>query len=165
MSIPGPLTGGPQCRMSILRNDNVPCRYFCNYHVDFRIGKCRLSNLGKALDMSLIFFPMLIGSMSHVNFKKWLCGPVAFKGQGPLYQCTAEGFEHSGPTCTVGYSWHLVNVSPTIVLGWGRIGSSWREPGRLPWRLLHGVCLVLGAPGWLRIVFESSGRGTDKISY
>ena len=33
----GPLTGGPQCRMSILRNDNVPCHYLCNYPVDFKI--------------------------------------------------------------------------------------------------------------------------------
>ena len=24
----GPLIGGPQCRLSILRVDNVPCRYF-----------------------------------------------------------------------------------------------------------------------------------------
>ena len=41
----GPLMGGggPQCRMSILRNGNVACL-------------CRL------------FF-----SMSHVKFKKWLC--------------------------------------------------------------------------------------------
>ena len=33
--------------------------------------------------MSLIFFPMSIGSMSHVDFKKWLCRPVKFKGQWP----------------------------------------------------------------------------------
>ena len=24
----GPLMGGPQCHLSILRNGNVPCRYF-----------------------------------------------------------------------------------------------------------------------------------------
>ena len=33
--------------------------------------------------MSLIFFPMSKGSMSHVDFKKWPCRPVEFKGQGP----------------------------------------------------------------------------------
>ena len=33
--------------------------------------------------MSLIFFPMSIGFMSHVDFKKWPCRPVNFKGQGP----------------------------------------------------------------------------------
>ena len=39
--------GGPQCRLSILRNDNVPCRYFLNVPVDFKIVQCRLSNLRK----------------------------------------------------------------------------------------------------------------------
>ena len=33
----GPLTGGPQCRVSNLRNGNVPCRYLCISHVDFKI--------------------------------------------------------------------------------------------------------------------------------
>ena len=33
--------------------------------------------------MSLINVPMSIGSMSHVDFKKGLCRPVEFKGQGP----------------------------------------------------------------------------------
>ena len=28
-------------------------------------------------------FLMSIGSMSHVDFKKMLCRPVGFKGQGP----------------------------------------------------------------------------------
>ena len=36
----GALDGGLQCRMSILRNANVPCRYFCNFPVDFKITKC-----------------------------------------------------------------------------------------------------------------------------
>ena len=36
--------GGPQCCMSILRNDNVQCRYFSNFIVDFEIAKFRLSN-------------------------------------------------------------------------------------------------------------------------
>ena len=39
--------GGPQCRLSILGNDNVPCRYFLNVPVDFKIVQCRLSNLRK----------------------------------------------------------------------------------------------------------------------
>ena len=30
--------------------------------------------------MSLIFFPMSIGFMSRVDFKKWLCRPVDFYG-------------------------------------------------------------------------------------
>ena len=36
-----------QCRLSILRNDNVPCRYFSNAPVDFKVVQCRLSNLRK----------------------------------------------------------------------------------------------------------------------
>ena len=35
--------------------------------------------------MSLIFFPMSIGFMSHVDLKKCQCRPVEFKGQGPHY--------------------------------------------------------------------------------
>ena len=31
--------------------------------------------------MSLIVLSMSIGSMSHVDFKKWPCHPVEFKGQ------------------------------------------------------------------------------------
>ena len=38
--------------------------------------------------MSLKSFPMSIGSMSHVDFKKWPCRPVESKGQGPAdYWC------------------------------------------------------------------------------
>ena len=37
--------GGPQCRLLILRNDNVPCRYFSNVPVDLRIAQCHLSIL------------------------------------------------------------------------------------------------------------------------
>ena len=33
--------------------------------------------------MSLVFFPMSIGFMSHVNFKKRPWRPVKFKGQEP----------------------------------------------------------------------------------
>ena len=33
----GPLKGGPQCGLSILRNDNVPCHYFSNVPVDFKV--------------------------------------------------------------------------------------------------------------------------------
>ena len=35
--------------------------------------------------MSLIFFPVSIGFMSHVDFKKRQCRPVEFKGQGPHF--------------------------------------------------------------------------------
>ena len=46
----GALDGGPQCRLSIPRNGNVPCRYFINFPVYF------LNSL-----------------MSPVDFKKWQC--------------------------------------------------------------------------------------------
>ena len=32
----GALDGGPQCRMSNLRNGHVNCHYFSNVHVDFK---------------------------------------------------------------------------------------------------------------------------------
>ena len=37
--------GAPQCCMSILRNGL--CLYISNFHVDLKIAKCCLSNLGK----------------------------------------------------------------------------------------------------------------------
>ena len=65
-----PLMGGPQCRLSILRNGNVPCRYFLNVPVYFKKSP-----------------------MSPVDFKKCQCPlslilkiPCRFKdskGQGP----------------------------------------------------------------------------------
>ena len=35
--------------------------------------------------MSLILFPMSKGFMSHVDFRKWPCYPIGFKGQEPNY--------------------------------------------------------------------------------
>ena len=48
--------------------------------------------------MSLTFFPMSIGFMSHVNFKKWLCRLIDFKGQGPLVW-VSEHFQHICQFC------------------------------------------------------------------
>ena len=45
----GPLAGGPQCRMSNLRNDYVNCHYSSNFHVDFKMVSCRMSNLMNGL--------------------------------------------------------------------------------------------------------------------
>ena len=103
----GPSTGDPQCRMSILRNGNVPCRYFCNFHVDFRTSPVEF----KDRPMSLIFFPMSLGSMSHVDFKKWQCRPVDFKGQG-LPPCRPSPIgRHSpspAPSCLFIRDWSLI---------------------------------------------------------
>ena len=42
---------------------------------NLRNGSCRVTYI----------FPMLIGFMSYVVFKKWPCHPVEFKGQGPHF--------------------------------------------------------------------------------
>ena len=70
----GPLTGGPQCHMSILRNGNVPCSYIHNFHVDFKIAKCRLSILRKGLCHD---------GNTFYSIEKCPCRPADFKGQGP----------------------------------------------------------------------------------
>ena len=79
----GPLTGGPQCRMSILRNGHVPCHYFYNFHVEFEMVPCHMSILRNTHVVSSIFVLVSLCSMSHVNFKKWTCRPVEFRGQEP----------------------------------------------------------------------------------
>ena len=57
----GPLTGGPQCRMSNLRNVNVPCHYLWIIHVVFKNSLMSHVKFKKmAHVMSLIFY-------SHVN--------------------------------------------------------------------------------------------------
>ena len=38
----GPLTGGPQCRMSNLINPHVPCHFCCCFHVHLKIVPCRM---------------------------------------------------------------------------------------------------------------------------
>ena len=68
--------------MSILRNDKVPCHYFCNVHVHFKQVPSRMSNLGNNFVMSFIFIRLAVGSV-NVDFKKWSCCHVGFKGQEP----------------------------------------------------------------------------------
>ena len=41
----GFLDGGPQCRMSDLRNPHVPCHYICYFHVDLKMSPCHMSIL------------------------------------------------------------------------------------------------------------------------
>ena len=69
--------------MSILRNGNVPCRYLCNFHVDFRIAKCHLSNLKKGPCHVTDIFSHVVRLQDDVDFKKCQCRPVGFKGRGP----------------------------------------------------------------------------------
>ena len=57
-----------QCRMSILRNGNVPCCYFSNVPVEFKVVQCRLSNLGKrcvALSILRVKGPAQIIEVTH----------------------------------------------------------------------------------------------------
>ena len=69
--------------MSNVRNGYVNCHYLSNFHVDFKMLSCRMSNLRKGLRHVENIFFMSIDSMSHVDCKKWPCRPVNFKGQGP----------------------------------------------------------------------------------
>ena len=48
---------------------------------NLRNGPCHVTNI----------FPMSIGFMSHVDFKKGSCRPVEFKGQGPPSWPAGEG--------------------------------------------------------------------------
>ena len=75
--------GGPQCRLLILRNANVPCHYFCNFHVDVTKTKCCLSNLRKGPCHVTDIFSQVDMLHVSVSFKKWLCRHVDFKGHGP----------------------------------------------------------------------------------
>ena len=83
----GPLMGGPQCRLSIFKNGNVPCCYFRNFPVDFKNSVMSPVDFEKwQRPLSVIFkcsCQFYGASMSPVDFKKWLCHPVKFKGQGP----------------------------------------------------------------------------------
>ena len=49
----GALDGGPQCRLSILRNGNVPCCYFLSFAVGFKMPKRRLSIFGKTFSFPI----------------------------------------------------------------------------------------------------------------
>ena len=60
--------GGPQCRMSNLRNGYVNCHYFSNFHIDFKMVPCQIRIKEMAHVMSIISFLMSI-TMSHVGFK------------------------------------------------------------------------------------------------
>ena len=57
--------------------------------------------------MSLICFPMSIGLMSHVDFKKRQCRPVEFKGQEPF----SDMFNILPPTELADSRWPMVHQS------------------------------------------------------
>ena len=63
----------------------TPVTIFCKCPLGFYIKKpnveCRIEEM--FYDVSLSFFPVLVGFLSHIVFKKWSCRPVKFKGPGP----------------------------------------------------------------------------------
>ena len=83
--------------------------------------------------MSLIIFPMSIGSMSHVDLKKWPCRPVKFKGQEPYSNLSdlASGAEYACTMWALGldtdnYSYHTCQQVLTLkpIFHW-KLGSRW----------------------------------------
>ena len=108
----GPLMGSPHCRLLILRNGNVLCHFFQNFavdlkkspmspvdfekwqcslslfskvRVDFEIVQCRLSILRNGNVPCRYFRNFTVNfAMWPVGFKKRLCRPVKFRGQGYL---------------------------------------------------------------------------------
>ena len=76
----GPLTGVP-CRMSHFRNANLPC----HINSDFA---CRLYDAFMAqveFKLHIVSVALFVGSLSnksYIDFKKWSCLRVEFKGQG-----------------------------------------------------------------------------------
>ena len=63
--------------------------------------------------MSIIFLLMSIGSMSHVDFKKWPCHPVDFRGLVPSWRGREEvGGGEGGRGDTAGVSaWVYYHIS------------------------------------------------------
>ena len=61
-----------------------PLSIFCTFCVDFKTVKCCLLNIRKDSSHDGNIFLMSISAIFHVDFKKWLCRPVKFKGQESL---------------------------------------------------------------------------------
>ena len=53
-------------------------------HVAPKMLSCRMSNFRNAPCHVTIFIAMSLSPMSHVDFKKWPCRRVEFRGQGPF---------------------------------------------------------------------------------
>ena len=67
----GPLKEGPQCCMSVLRSGHVPCHYFCNIHVNFKMIPYPMLILRNTLCCVPYFSPDI--ARLHVDFKKLQC--------------------------------------------------------------------------------------------
>ena len=105
--------GGPQCRVSILRNSNVACLcllFSPMSRVEFKERLC---------PMSLKFHTpcrMSLSHMSHVEFKKSPCRHVDFRGQGPYK--TAVRYYHNTAIHHVQQYWIvLLHISSLMKFG------------------------------------------------
>ena len=75
----GPLMGGPQCHLSILRNGNVPCCYFQIFPVGLKIIQC----------------PLSISKNNNVPCRYFSNVPVDFK----IVQCRLSTFKNDNVSC------------------------------------------------------------------
>ena len=60
--------------------------------------------------MSMIFLLMSIGSMSHVDFKKWPCHPVDFRGLGPAWRGRGRVGGRVGEETQLGYQLGFITI-------------------------------------------------------
>ena len=90
--------GGPQCRLSILRNGIVPCHCFRTVPVDFKIVQCRLSNLrnGNVPCHYLLNFPVDFKSYVACRISKKTMSPCRIEGSG------APGWSNTAPPPPLG---------------------------------------------------------------
>ena len=116
----GPLMGGPQCclsilrkvpcPLSILRKVNVPCHYFLFLSVDFKRVQCRLSNLRKC---RVTLSNLRVKGHAYTWKSKLVCGtPLAV----PI---------HTPQLCLWTYSSLCVCITTSL-----RVGSPLRDPIR-----------------------------------
>ena len=92
--------GGPQCRLSILRNGNVPCRYFLDFPVDFKIAQCRLS-IFRNDNVPCCYFSNVPGDFKVVQcrlsvLRKCSVTLLILRVKGP---CSPLSEPHPHPTC------------------------------------------------------------------
>ena len=74
---------GSPCRMSNLRNINVPCElvtYMAMSHVASKMLSCRQSNLRN----TPCRVPHIFSHVTRLDFKECQCRHVEFRGRGPL---------------------------------------------------------------------------------
>ena len=89
--------------------------------------------------MSVIFFLMSISYMSHVDFKKCLCRPVNFKGQGPHFTYPPTLNPHS-PTAPTHFTNSNIIYPPTSPTYFTHTLHQ-QHPHNLPSHFIHPLLL------------------------